>query len=191
MTNIRLRPDLLARYYANPYEVIGAPIPPSAFGLRLLHTYIDVLADPTIKMSAGESEIIAANLYDLVALSIGGVHNARKHTGGIRAARLHAIKADIRRHLGQGGLSINEVARRQGISTSYVRRLFAAEGSSFAHYLLTERLTLAYRMCSDPRLSHRPIGLIAYDAGFNDLSYFNRCFRRRYGMTPSDVRAAR
>ncbi|RVC16943.1 AraC family transcriptional regulator, partial [Mesorhizobium sp. M7A.F.Ca.AU.002.02.1.1] len=26
--------------------------------------------------------------------------------------------------------------------------------------------------------------------GFNDLSYFNRAFRRRYGATPSDVRAA-
>jgi hypothetical protein len=24
--------------------------------------------------------------------------------------------------------------------------------------------------------------------GFNDLSYFNRIFRRRYGMTPSDAR---
>jgi AraC-like DNA-binding protein len=31
---------------------------------------------------------------------------------------------------------------------------------------------------------------VAYEAGFGDLSYFNRTFRRRYGATPSDVREA-
>ena len=32
---------------------------------------------------------------------------------------------------------------------------------------------------------------IAYDAGFGDLSYFNRNFRHRYGATPRDVRKSR
>jgi AraC-like DNA-binding protein len=32
------------------------------------------------------------------------------------------------------------------------------------------------------------ITAIAFDAGFGDLSYFNRTFRRRYGATPSDIR---
>jgi AraC-like DNA-binding protein len=29
---------------------------------------------------------------------------------------------------------------------------------------------------------------IGADCGFNDLSYFNRCFRRRFGLTPSAAR---
>jgi AraC-like DNA-binding protein len=29
---------------------------------------------------------------------------------------------------------------------------------------------------------------IAFDCGFNDLSYFNRCFRRRFGLTPTAAR---
>ena len=44
-------------------------------------------------------------------------------------------------------------------------------------------------MLSDPRLAERTISAIAYDAGFGDLSHFNRAFHRRYGETPSDVRA--
>ena len=32
------------------------------------------------------------------------------------------------------------------------------------------------------------ISEIAYDSGFGDLSYFNRRFRRLYGLTPRDVR---
>jgi len=30
----------------------------------------------------------------------------------------------------------------------------------------------------------------AYESGFNDLSHFNRCFRRRFGETPIQVRGA-
>jgi len=41
---------------------------------------------------------------------------------------------------------------------------------------------------SDPRLAEQTISTIAYEAGFGDLSHFNRAFRRRYGETPSDVR---
>jgi AraC-like DNA-binding protein len=29
---------------------------------------------------------------------------------------------------------------------------------------------------------------VAFECGFNDLSYFNRCFRRRFGLTPSAAR---
>ena len=34
----------------------------------------------------------------------------------------------------------------------------------------------------------RSISAVAYEAGFGDLSYFNRTFRRRYRATPSQVR---
>jgi AraC-like DNA-binding protein len=40
-------------------------------------------------------------------------------------------------------------------------------------------------------LAHEPlrrISDIAFDCGFNDLSYFNRCFRRRFGLTPTAAR---
>jgi len=36
--------------------------------------------------------------------------------------------------------------------------------------------------------AERRISDIAFDCGFNDLSYFNRCFRRRFGLTPSAAR---
>jgi AraC-like DNA-binding protein len=45
-------------------------------------------------------------------------------------------------------------------------------------------------MLSDPLQTNHRISAIAYAAGFSDLSYFNRAFRRSYGATPSDVRVA-
>jgi AraC-like DNA-binding protein len=45
-------------------------------------------------------------------------------------------------------------------------------------------------MLVNPLYRNRGISAIAYDAGFGDVSCFNRTFRRRYGMTPSEVREA-
>jgi AraC-like DNA-binding protein len=43
-------------------------------------------------------------------------------------------------------------------------------------------------MLRDLRHADRTISTIAFNVGFNDLSYFNRTFRRRFGMTPSEAR---
>jgi len=106
-----------------------------------------------------------------------------------RTARLRAVKADILANIAQPGLTINAVARRQGISSVYVRKLFEHDGTTFTEFILTRRLARVHRMLGDPRFSGGTISTIAFDAGFGDLSYFNRVFRRRYGATPSDVRA--
>jgi AraC-like DNA-binding protein len=45
-------------------------------------------------------------------------------------------------------------------------------------------------MLSDHRYLHLTIIDIAFSAGFGDVSHFNRVFRRRFGDTPSGVRAA-
>lgn len=45
-------------------------------------------------------------------------------------------------------------------------------------------------MLTNPALASRSIASVAFDAGFGDLSYFNRAFKRRYGATPSEIRDA-
>ncbi len=68
--------------------------------------------------------------------------------------------------------------------------LFEKKGLTFSDFVLGERLARVHHVLIDPGLRHRPISDIAFAAGFGDLSYFNRTFRRRYGATPSDVREA-
>jgi AraC-like DNA-binding protein len=43
-------------------------------------------------------------------------------------------------------------------------------------------------MLTDASHASRSISEIAHLSGFNDISYFNRTFRRVYGASPSDVR---
>jgi transcriptional regulator GlxA family with amidase domain len=68
--------------------------------------------------------------------------------------------------------------------------LFAGEETTFTEFVLRERLALARRILIDPRFAGHTISAIAFESGFGDLSYFNHAFRRHYGATPSDIRAA-
>ena len=107
---------------------------------------------------------------------------------GVRAARLAAIKADIERQLTDGSLTVAALAARHGISARYLHKLFEDEEMTYSKFVLDRRLSLAYLRLRQPRYATRTISSIASDSGFGDLSYFNRAFRRRYDITPSDVR---
>ncbi|MDO8981429.1 MAG: helix-turn-helix transcriptional regulator [Afipia sp.] len=108
-----------------------------------------------------------------------------------RGVRMNAIKAFILARIENPSLCLADVAAQQGISSSYVRKLFAAEGAKFATYVLDIRIEKVLQMLTDPDSRDRSIGAIALRCGFNDISYFNRVFRKRYGCTPSDLRYGR
>ena len=85
---------------------------------------------------------------------------------------------------------MHTVAARHDVSPRYIQRLFDDSGTTFTEHVMAQRLERAHRLLSDPKLCDRTLTAIAFAAGFNDLSHFQRRFRRRYGATPSDLRDA-
>ena len=191
LTNIRCRRDLLSEYLVDTGSAIGRQVSPDNYALRLLFGYADVLADPAVAIDDSALRMVTENIYGLTALALGGARDTPVLTRSVRAARLRAIKRDIAHSFREHDLSIGQVARRHSISASYLRQMFASEGMSFADCVLEHRLTAARRMLMESRFSDVTVSAIALEVGFSDLSYFNRAFRRRYGATPSDVRASR
>lgn len=110
---------------------------------------------------------------------------------GHGAARLRLIQAQILQRLGEGDLTIGSVAGRTGLTPKQVQRLFGTTGVTFSEFVLEQRLLLACRMLSAADGQRAKIGSVALDSGFGDLSYFNRSFRKRFGITPSEWRDAR
>jgi AraC-like DNA-binding protein len=190
LVNLRLRRDLLADREADLHAAVAKTITRDNFGLALLANYARVLADTNAVASDQARRVVSGHFYDLAALALGGSHDSGAHEKGVRAARLHAIKADIRDNLHRHDATLEDLARRQGISASYVRRLLGDDGTSYTDFVLEQRLVRARRLLLDARSSGRTISAIAFECGFGDLSYFNRVFRRRYGMTPSGMREA-
>ena len=163
-------------------------IPRTSPALSLLKSYLSVV-DEAVLTTPDVQRLVISQVYDLTALAIGVTRDRMVAAGeAARVARLQAIKSDIMAHLGDSTLSIAAVAARHHVTLRYLQKLFEMEGSNYSTFVLGERLTRAHRLLASPLHAGRPIGAIAYDVGFNDLSYFNRTFRRRYGATPSDVR---
>lgn len=189
--NFRLTFNRIVPLVRNLKLALYRPIPAETEALRLLLNYVGGLQDETTLASPEVRNLVVAHIHDLVALTIGAtLESAEIARGrGVRAARLRAAKLDIMENLNHHDLSISAVAARHGITPRYVRMLFETEGTNFSDFVLRQRLDRAHRMLADPRFSARTISSIALEAGFNDLSYFNRTFRRTYGATPSDVRA--
>jgi AraC-like DNA-binding protein len=189
---VRLPRSSLAPLVRNIDDAVARPIRRGTGALNLLTHYIRALIDDPALAAPQMQRFFVTQLSDLVAVTLGATRDvaALAERRGMRAARLHAIKRDIETHLAHGDLSPAAVARRQGISESYIRKLLEGEGTSFSAFVLQRRLARAHGMLTDPRLAHCSISAIAFDAGFGDLSYFNRSFRRSYGESPSVIRAA-
>jgi AraC-like DNA-binding protein len=189
---VRLPRAALSPLVRNVDDAVLCRIPRGTGMLSLLRNYVDaVFDDPALAMPEMR-QLVIAQLCDLIAVTLGATRDAAAiaEGRGIRAARLRAIKNDIEAHLTYGDLSPRVVARRQGVSDSYIRKLFEGEGTSFSQFVLGRRLMRAQRMLTDRRWADRSIAWIAFETGFGDLSYFNRTFKRFYGNTPSEIRSA-
>ncbi|MFZ5674453.1 MAG: AraC family transcriptional regulator [Pseudomonadota bacterium] len=178
----------LAPLVGDPGAVFMRPLFTDSAPMRLLLDYVQAVQ--TIERDAPPElwHLAATHILDLAAVAMGATRDAAEiaRGRGVRVARLRAIKADIAAHGAQ--LSVDQIAARHRLSPRYVRKLFEGEGTSLSDFMLAQRLERAHRLLTDPRRAGSTITAIAFEAGFNDLSYFNRAFRRRYGATPTDVR---
>jgi AraC-like DNA-binding protein len=184
---------VLAPMFADPDTALMSVIPDTTEPLRLLTRYIDLLIhDSTLVHGATDLRRLAVrHIHDLVALTVGATRDAAEVAAGrgLRAARLGAIKADIAHNLA-GDVTVAALSARHRLTARYIRKLFESEETSLSRFVLLQRLARVRRMLTDPRHAARRIGDIALAVGFGDISTFNREFRRQFGVTPSDVRAA-
>jgi len=191
--NVRVPRAVLAPMLADPDAALVSVIPGTIEPLRLLTSYIDLLIHDSMLMeSAAElRQLAVSHVHDLVALTVGATRDVAEIAAGrgLRAARMRAIKADIAQNLAEE-VTASALATRHRVSPRYIRKLFEGEHTSLSQFVLGERLTRVHRMLADPRWAERTISDIALAVGFGDVSTFNREFRRRFEMTPSDVRAS-
>jgi len=183
----------LTQTLANLDDALMRRIPRDNEALQLLTGYVGMLQGEVGTMSPELKAACSTHIQDLMALALGAnrdaAHLARGR--GVRVARLQALKADILANLTRRDLSIDRLAARHGISPRYIRALFDDDRTTFTDFVLNQRLARAHRCLEDVRFAGHMISTIAFEAGFGDLSYFNLAFRRRYGVTPSDIRAGR
>lgn len=99
--------------------------------------------------------------------------------------QIHEI---IEKNLNSDDFNINTIAETIGLSRSaFFKKLKSLTG--FAPVDLVREIRLA-KAASMIETSDDSITAIAYAVGFHDVGYFGKCFRRKFGKTPKDYRAA-
>lgn len=103
---------------------------------------------------------------------------------------IRRVRAIVLANLSDPDLSVLQVATMAGISVRYLHKLFGATGTTLHRWMEEERLDRCYQSLRSANQRHRTIQEIAFSNGFNDSGYFSHRFTRRYGRSPSQVRAA-
>jgi AraC-like DNA-binding protein len=124
----------------------------------------------------------------VLALGAGGDAAETARGRGLRVARTREILVEIGARFSDPAFSARVVALKFGLSPRYVQELVQETGSSFTERMLELRLQSARAMLAERRNDRMRIGDIALSCGFNEVSYFNRCFRRRFGCSPTQYR---
>ena len=116
------------------------------------------------------------------------LHSARS-AGAPAETLLSRALAMIDRHRADPTFGPRDLAGRLNVSERMLQRHFRPLGETPGHRLLNRRLELAHARLSARKGEQLVEGVtaIVFDCGFNDLSYFYREFRKKYGMTPGAV----
>lgn len=135
---------------------------------------------------AVNSILHTANALALVILA--NLRGANHHwPGELDAALYGAACHQLSLHVADPCVTVDAVAATLGCSRAQLYRLFAARGQTVAGYLYELRMQRAAATLH--KRPHFSISTVTLLCGYSEPIAFDRAFRRRFGMTPSDWRA--
>ena len=134
------------------------------------------LFEPVAAQQSGTSEVSARP-------------DAPADAGAALARRLTTLMEDQYLYR-DAELSVRQLAAALGVPEYVLRRLILTQlgHRHFASFINDYRLREVLARLEDPALRRRPILTLALEAGFGSIGPFNRLFRERHGMTPSEYR---
>jgi AraC-like DNA-binding protein len=173
-------------------DLLARPIDHNAPAMLHLTRYLDfVFSSDEISDDPGLVSQVSTTLLDLavLALGAGGKEAEIARRRGLRAARVQQILAELSAGFANPGFSAHDVGRKLALSARYVQELLHETDLTFTARVLELRLQKARAMLEDPRHDLLKVSDIALACGFNEVSHFNRCFRRRFGAPPTQFRS--
>jgi AraC-like DNA-binding protein len=156
----------------------------------LLHSFVRTLLKELPAMSRDLYPDLTDTALELLRLAM--LEHSRP-AGPVCAGTVlkERIKSYVRRHLREPGFSIAAVAAAMNCSKRYLHKAFGGEcQQTLSQYIWSSRLECCRDDLLIPGNATKSLTEIAFSWGFNNAAHFSRCFRSRFGITPSDYRAA-
>jgi two-component system response regulator YesN len=91
----------------------------------------------------------------------------------------------IELNYGNPDLSIADLSRELLVNQTYLRRMFKDEyQTTISDYITKFRMEKAKELI---KKENSKLSYISYEVGYNDTSYFSKCFKKYFGYLPSDI----
>ncbi|APG08064.1 AraC-like DNA-binding protein [Bradyrhizobium elkanii] len=184
---IILQRAMLAPRLAHPDSATATLLPSNHPHTRLLASHYAALTLPA-EPEAGSAEATIDAIADIVAAAAGGTADI---AAGVERAERHLYLAMIKRRIADNletdALTADELCRHFQISRATLYRLFEADGG-LSHYVREQRLNLAFRQLISPSAEDTRLIDLAVGMRFSSDSTFIRAFRRKFGLTPGELR---
>ena len=128
---------------------------------------------------------VKGDLFQMFSALLQTWRPAGGRGGGTPRERMRGILDFIGEHYGEK-ITVRQAAERCGYSQSHFMKYFRQYmGVSFLEYLKSNPQSRAAALL---RATGQPVTAIAVSCGFENLSYFNRLFRKTYRVTPGEYR---
>jgi AraC family transcriptional regulator len=109
----------------------------------------------------------------------------RRRAGELRPGAVDVVTDYLHAHLADE-ITLDALAAAVNLSTYHFARSFRATTGLAPHAFVTE---LRLMVARDRLLrTDASVAAIGFSVGFTNISHFRRLFRRRYGLTPADLR---
>jgi AraC-like DNA-binding protein len=146
------------------------------------------------KIFTEDSAAVAPSLGDAFLSLLGAYFHCVEHQEAKSSAAANSVLsralAVIDRNANDPAFGPQELADQLQVSPRTLQRHFGQIGETASKRILSVRLETARARLNalGDGSGTQTIAAVAYDCGFNDLSYFYRAFRERFGASPGDVR---
>lgn len=126
---------------------------------------------------------VLANSQEAVFLASEGFNTDCIQT---ESRRMQVAYAYILKNFGDSTVKISDVARLVNMSDSAFSHFFRKyTNKSFTQFLVDLRIGYACKLLLD---TNEPVGQICFKSGFNNITNFNRLFKKYRGSTPVQFR---
>lgn len=166
------------------------PGPVPGVPAQLLANHLLDLATLLPRATPGETAALAQGLRGLLRACLAGPIVPRAIAPADAQALLRErVRAVVREHIASARLGPERIAQLAGVSRSALYRAMEPEGG-VAQFVLRERLRRVHDALGEPSLAGVPVSAVAERWGFYSAPSFHRAFRRAFGCTPREARAA-
>ena len=98
---------------------------------------------------------------------------------------VRGVQNYIAAHLGDPGLSLSSIAQGVYMNPSYLSRVYnQTTGECISTYIRDARLSRGLKLIENGAAN---VERVAEEVGFRNAGYFSRCFKERYGVSPTDI----